>query len=561
MRPARSRDIVRLKLRLLRNSLRGQSWRIALFVGGLIAGVIVGLVTGLLTSLTGLDGPDPARSRDIAYLVAVFLGAGTVLAWSVFPLLFFGVDETIDPARFALLPVPRRVLIGGMLGAAFVGVPALTTFLATGGLAVAATARFGVLVGLVSLVCVVGGLLLGVIASRALTSAFAAMLRSRRMRDLAAIFIAVGASLGAPLQWFVTAMVANGSMSQALGIARVLAWTPLGAAYAIPFDVADGRYDLAAGRLAIIAISAAGLLWWWSSTLESAMIGTTAQGGGRTRAAGPGGAVAALLPRVLRRATPFGAIFAREWRSWWRDGRRRASLLSVLIASAVVPIAILFSASGTVEFGGASATEFGGAPATPPHALLTGYSVTFAGTIGGMLLANQFAFDGSAYAAHLLIGVPGRVELRARAAALTALTVPLISVVTVVVLVASGMPDRILAGLGLLVTGFGAAIAAASLLSVLAAYPMPDSNNPFALNSGSGGAKGLLALVAILATVTISTPVTLTSMFLHGPVGGVVVLVVGTAYGLAAAWLGTYIAGDTLDRRGPELLAAVTPRR
>ena len=554
VRPARSRDIVRLKLRLLRNSLRGQSWRIAMFVGGLIAGVIVGLVVGLLTSLTGLDGSDAARSRDIAYLVAVFLGTGTVVAWSVFPLLFFGVDETIDPARFALLPVPRRVLLGGMLGAAFVGVPALTTFLATGGLAVAATVRYGVLVGLVSLACVVGGLLLGVLASRALTSAFAAMLRSRRMRALAAIFIAVGASMGAPLQWFITAMIANGSMSQALDIARVLAWTPPGAAYAIPFDVADGRYGLAAARFAVVALTAAGLLWWWSSTLESAMIGTTAQGGGRTRAADAGGAVAALLPRVLRRATPFGAIFAREWRSWWRDGRRRASLLSVLIASAVVPVAILFGASGRMEVGGA-------AVATPPHALLTGFSVTFAGTIGGMLLANQFAFDGSAHAAHLLVGVPGRVELRARAAALAALTVPLISVVTIAVLTASGAQDRILAGLGLLATGFGAAIAAASLLSVLAAYPIPDSNNPFALNSGSGGTKGLLALVAILATITISSPVTLTSMYLQGPLGGAVVLVVGVAYGLAAAWLGTYIAGDTLDRRGPELLAAVTPRR
>ena len=38
-------------------------------------------------------------------------------------------------------------------------------------------------------------------------------------------------------------------------------------------------------------------------------------------------------------------------------------------------------------------------------------------------------------------------------------------------------------------------------------------------------------------------------------------LPLGLAYGVGAAWLGCYIAGDHLDRRMPELLAAVTPRR
>ncbi|GAA1786219.1 hypothetical protein GCM10009682_05380 [Luedemannella flava] len=554
MTTARPRDIVRLKIQLLRNSLRGQSWRIALFLLGLVIGLFVGFGVGLAVSLTGLDGADPATSRDIAYLVAVLLGTGTVLAWALFPMLFFGIDETIDPARFALLPVPRRVLLAGMLAAAFVGVPALTTFLATGGLAIAAGLRFGPLIALVSLVCVLVGLLVGVVASRALTSALAAMLRSRKMRDLAAVLIAVLASMAAPLQWGITALVDSGSMSRAMAISRVLAWTPLGAPYAIPFDLAEGRVGPAALRAVIIGVTLAGLLWWWSATLESAMIGTTAQGGA-ARAATPGGAVGALIPRSLRglvRPSPYGAIFAREWRSWWRDARRRASLLSVLIASAVVPIVVLFTPFQPVVEG---------APTPEPHRLIVGYGVTFAGTIGGMLLANQFAFDGSAHAAHLLAGVPGRTELRARAAALAALTVPLIAVITSAVLVASGGADWILAGLGLLATGFGAAIAAASLLSVLAAYPMPDVNNPFALNTGSGSAKGLLAAVAIVATIALSSPVTLVSMLLDGLTRGIVVLVVGVAYGVTAAWLGTLIAGDALDRRGPELLAAVTPRR
>ena len=51
--------------------------------------------------------------------------------------------------------------------------------------------------------------------------------------------------------------------------------------------------------------------------------------------------------------------------------------------------------------------------------------------------------------------------------------------------------------------------------------------------------------------------------FLAGPSAALswVVLVLGLGYGLGAALLGTYIAGDPLDRRGPEILASVTPKR
>ena len=56
-----------------------------------------------------------------------------VLGWLFLPLVFFGVDESLDPARFALLPLRRRTLIAGLLAAALVGVPALATLVATRG--------------------------------------------------------------------------------------------------------------------------------------------------------------------------------------------------------------------------------------------------------------------------------------------------------------------------------------------------------------------------------------------------------------------------------------------
>jgi ABC-2 type transport system permease protein len=552
--PARSRapgtgDFVRLKLRLMGNGFRGQTWRVVGFVFGLIFGLFVGGLAVLGLAASG------AAPDDVGYVVTAFVGGFVVLGWTLVPLLFFGVDETLDPARFALLPIRRGRLARGMLAAAFIGVPAMTTLFATSGLVIAAAIRFGLLEAVVALFGVLSGLTLGVVASRAVTSAFAALLRSRRVRDLAAVIIALLATSVGPIQWLVVATFENGSLDAAVRVARVVGWTPFGAAYVLPFDVADGRWDLAAAHAAITLGSIGLLLWWWSHTLESAMLDNTSGGAARSSRSTRGGAVDALLPKAMRamgRPGPFAAIMARESRFWWRDGRRRAALVSILMASAVLPIAL--------NLGGRASTTPGSVSGLSTVGF--GFAVTMAGTMGGLLLGNQFGYDGSAFAAHLLSRVRGRTELRARAAAIALVAVPVQVFVVVAVSAFSGQLPIVPAGLGLLAGSFGAAVASAALLSVFAPYALPENANPFAMNSGAGSAKGMLAIVAMLGTLVLSTPVAVAA-FLAGssPALSWGVLVLGLGYGVGAALLGTYIAGDALDRRGPEILAAVTPKR
>ncbi|HDH03376.1 MAG TPA: hypothetical protein ENH15_03930, partial [Actinobacteria bacterium] len=47
------------------------------------------------------------------------------LAWSTLPVMLFPVDESLDPSKFALLPVGKRTLIGGLIGAGVVTPPIL----------------------------------------------------------------------------------------------------------------------------------------------------------------------------------------------------------------------------------------------------------------------------------------------------------------------------------------------------------------------------------------------------------------------------------------------------
>ncbi|MFE9689728.1 ABC transporter permease [Micromonospora sp. NPDC005806] len=544
---------VRLKLRVMGNNFRGQGWRIALFVVGVVFGLWFAASAFFALAAPGLVG-----EPRYALMVAAFGGGLLVLGWLLLPLVFFGVDETLDPARFALLPLPRRTLVAGLYAAALVSVPVLATLIAMAGLVVTAGALGGWSAALVAAVGVVGGLLLCVAAARAVTSAFATMLRSRRVRDLAAVLLAVLAALLGPLQIAAIAAVRHADWDRLTGVARMIGWTPFGAPWTAGVDVAEGRAWAGLGKLLITALAIGGLLIWWSRTLESAMVGAASAGPSRQRREPAGGAVAQLFPGVVgwARRDRFGALVARECRYWWRDARRRANLITIAVVGVFVPVMVNLGGSRLASDGGAA---FGEATANSSPVLVS-LSMLFVGVLASVTLANQFGFDGSAYAANVVAGVPGRLELRARLTAFSLYVVPLLGTVAIILATVLGRPEWVGLMAGGLVAAYGCGLAINAFVAVLGAYALPETSNPFAMNTGAGVAKSLLTLVSMLASAVAAVPVVVAAALL-GDVWLWLALPVGLAYGLGAALLGSYLAGDVLDRRQPELLAAVTPRR
>jgi ABC-2 type transport system permease protein len=537
-RPVGIGAFVRLKLRILGNGMRGQNRRIVAFVAGAVIGFFLAAAGFLFFLTTG------AIRSDLGFVLTAFGGGAVVLGWLLLPLLFFGVDETLDPARFALLPLTRRTLATGMLAAALVGIPGAATALALLGAVLAGGVRAGLGGALVALLGVALTVLLCVVLSRALTSAFAGLLRSRRVRDLAAIVIALIAASVGPVQLAITSLATHASLAPTLRVARVLGWTPLAAGLITPYDVAAGRPLLAIGRLAIVAASVLLLLWWWSRTLESAMLGASSAGPAGAKAM-RGGAVQALLPRLIRVGRPgqYTAIVARELRYWSRDPRRRAGLISITIGGAVVPVALRL----------ANGSRAGTGIPLP-------VTIALSSLMGATILANQFGFDGSAYGAHLLVGVPGRTELRARATALGIILVPVLVLILAAVALFSADAAALIPGLGAIGAAFGASMASASVISVLVAYPVPESRNAFASSSGSGSAKGILSLVGMLGAALLAAPILIAVVLLPGASADLMAPI-GIGWGLAAVLLVTRVIGGVLSRRGPELLVAVTPRR
>lgn len=525
---------VRLKLRLIANGLRGRPGRIALFVTGVLVSGIFAVAGYAIFAVPGVldDGRAAATLLPLG-------GSALVLGWVVLPLVFFGVDESLDPARFALFPLRRRTLIAGLFTAALVGLPALATLVATAGTVSTAAQLGGGGAALVQFAGIVAGLLLCVAVSRSVTSAFATGLRSRRSRDLAVVLLAVVAALLGPLQLAVLAGLERADWEAFGTVARIAGWTPLGAPYSIGLDVAAGRAWAVPVKLLIVGAAIAGLLWWWSATLERAMLGAAASGRGG-EAAETGSPVDRLVGRLLfgRRlpATRFGALVGREVRYWLRETRRRAALITFTVVGLFLPVSVSMS---------------GGSP---------GLMGGFVGALAAVALANQFGYEGSAYAANMTAGVPGRTEIHSRAAAHALFTVPLLMVVAIVVALVSGRPEGLAAQFGGLVAAYGVGLGVVLPVSVIAAYALPETTSPFALSSGGGAAKGLLTLGAMLATVVVSVPLQVVAFFL-GDVWLWLGLPAGIAYGCAAYLIGSGVAGDLLDRRMPELLAAVTPGR
>ncbi|GHJ46564.1 transporter [Catellatospora sp. TT07R-123] len=529
----------KLKLRTLRNGFRGRPAKIIMFSLGLLGALFYGGLAFVLFLGAMISGHDGLA------LAAAYGGTLMTLAWLLMPLVWFGVDETLDPARFALLPIPKLVLLRGLLVGALIGVPAAATLLATSGLAVGAFIEGGLAAGLTGSVGVLLGLVLCVLMSRAVTSGFARALRARRTRDLAAVVLAVLAASVGPIQYAVNSGAQAVGMERLESIARVLGWTPFGAPYVVGQDAVAGHWGAVAARLALTVAVIALLAWWWSTSLESAMVGSAGEGGSSATAVRAGSPTARFFRRSRAPRTAYGAMLVREMRYWLRDARRRASLITFAVVGVFLPV--------TFNLGPAAAQ--GQMPAAMQLLTMVGI-----GTLASVGLANQFGYDGSAYAAQVVSGVPGRLELRARAVAYSWFVMPVLLGVAALTIVLRGHPAELPAVLGVLLAAYGTGLACCLHLSVWGAYSLPETQNPFAINTGTGVAKSLLAMAALIGGPVLASPVYLLAA-LGGQVGSVLALPAGLAYGLGAAWLGALTAGDALDRRQPELLLAVTPKR
>lgn len=509
--------LIRLKLTVLRRSLGRETSRLLSYLFGAIFAGFVAL--GSMPAAIGLR----TGSVDTAFTSILALATLTAL-WMLAPLLTVGVDSTLDPEQLSLLPLRARQLLPGLVAAALVGIPGvLTVFFALEYLLVWSRSVLALAAALVGAVLAV---VTAVVLSRAVSSLLARSMWKRRSRFAVIMVLPLLYLIPATVNLFLLSGNRAGSTRDLVQGARVAAWTPFGWAWAMPWQIARGAYGLALLDLALAAVFLAVLVVLWERVLNVELTSTSPQEAAKVRS---------LQDSGTRRSSPLAAVARRRLLGWRRDTRLAAQGVSLTAVSFLPIIPSVFS-SGDDNF-----SSF------PAAALLT---------IGaGALLANDLAYDGSAWWMQVVAGVPGWVD---RAGRVLAIGIPLLMIAVVVSLVQVALGQQVhwLLVAGPTISALLIALALGCVLGVLdPGQAARRGSNPFAGNSGNGARGCLTVVIAGVGPALLSTPVIIGAVLArNSTLGQCGVLAVGTLWGCAALTLSIWWGGQRLDSHASEML-------
>ena len=537
------KELIRLQLKL-KWTLWKRSYRknvgkiIGTSFGTLYAlGGVVGLVFLFLgTTLWAGEG-------STFPLVVRGLGALTVLLWFLIPVLAFGLDDTLDPRAFALFPRTAKQLQPGLFGAAALSLPSVFTLLAVltaTGFELLWLILFGqgaawIVLGALALIPAnLAGFALCLLLPRAWFAHSASRTSSRSGRE-------VGGILGFLLMFvaiygFSLSMQRIDEMDfEQLGrwiptVVETVAWTPLGALFAVPMDLAEGRVLTALLR-ALIGAATIVVVWlWWRRSIDlsltSALSGDASSGDTK---------VSPLVPRFVPN-TAFGAVMGKSLRYWRRDTRYLAAL-------GLYPVMIIFFVAMGFTL-----------PESRPGMLAM--TILMCG-MSGMSLSNEIGFDGPAGWVNIVTGLPARANLLGRIAAMAVLMVPGVLVVTIVIPLLYGMPELLpmtmMGALGTMICGWGFSTVVGTLLP----YPSsPPGTNPMKDKSASSSNAMIAMTVAMLGVFVPLLPAI--GVGIWGAAAGSVALtilagVLALVAGIVVFLVGLRISVVRLDARYPDL--------
>ncbi|GAB3265610.1 transporter [Arthrobacter pigmenti] len=515
--------LVRLKFQLLANSLRRSKWQlVGVIIGGLYG---LGLMTGVIAGLVALSFAD----AELARTVVVLGGSALILGWMVIPLVAGGVDMTLDPARFVTFSVPMNKLLAGLMLAGLVGVPGFITLLAS--LATVGTWWRQPLSLVAALVCAVVAVFTCIVLSRLVTSATTSLAASRRFKDVSGIVAFIPLILLGPIIGSVATGLES-AQSFLPELAVTLSWTPLGAVWAVPAELALGAYGPAVLKFLIAVATLAALAWLWKVSMASALV-TPAHSAVSRKQAGDLG----FFSRFP--ATPTGAVAARALTYWIRDPRYGASLIMV----PVLPVLLLFIGNEN----GLGILNFLG----PITAVLLAWSIS-----------ADVSYDNTAFWTHVSTGVGGAADRAGRVIACMVFALPVSLLFVVVPLWINDdwalLPAILGLTFGVLFTGLGLS----SVVSARYTYAVPaPGESPFKTPPGSGVRTVVVQLVGWLAMAALISPelvLALIAVLGGQQLFGWLALGCGLVLGVVFLLLGVRIGGKWYDRRAPELLLAVT---
>ncbi|WP_219948548.1 hypothetical protein [Salinibacterium sp. M195] len=312
--------LVTLRFRLLLNGLSRSPWQAVAVILGTVYALFL-----LLLAIVGLFSLSFATDQ-VGRTVSVLGGAVLVLGWTLLPLLSSGIDETVEPSKLATFPIPINTLVLALAVSGLLGVPGIITTLVT--FATGLLWWQTPLIAVVAIVCGAVGAATCIVGSRMLAAMTVRISSGRRAREAKTVLVLI------PLILLGPAILGLSTVFREMSgvfptIAAIVAWTPLGAIWAVPGDLALGNSGQAAlhALIGIATLAISVLLWRWALDRALERPGHSRGGNGTKRGLG----WFAIFP-----GTPSGAVAARALTYWIRDPRYTQSLISVPLVPALV---------------------------------------------------------------------------------------------------------------------------------------------------------------------------------------------------------------------------------
>lgn len=531
--------LLRLRWRILYHQFRRDWWRLLFVIAGAIWSLSV--VPGLAIGSARLAAESAAVRSD----AMLTLGALFALAWIVVPLLATGVDDTLDPARFAPWGIEARRIMPGLAVAAFTTVPAIF-FVAVAAVMGSVWRTDSVEVLLTGLA---GALLTA--ASWVFSARLAALWGGRLIvsRSGRAAVIGTVVALFGGIVAGAVAVRRDGLESfidyELASVLKGLGRTPLGAGFTAPRSLFEGDTVGAVWRLALTAGWAVLLFFAWRSAVAYTLVHPIMRGSGSHRrddailnaVSAPDFTGKSRTPR----SRMIAAVRQRTLRSWRADPRYLAQLVAALLLPTVG--------------GGMAIVVAGGAGVwitVLPIALALGV---------GWGRHNDLAYDSSAVWLDIVSGVSGRDLMAGRLLATLQWAGPAVLLACIAAVGSAGRWDVFApvtaTALGVLAAGLGVS----SVTAVALPYRVPaPGESPFGADAGSIGASLIGQAVSSLGTGVVVPLVAapLLAAFMWGGGWWVLSVVVSIVLGVAVAILGVRAAGSLFEARAGKLIAAVS---
>lgn len=493
-------------------------------------GLLVGIVYGLSLSTLIVVSFVSLRlvPADLAAPIVIVFGSIITLGFLLVPLVS-GVDDTLDPRKFALFSIPTSTLSWALAIASLVSIPSIVLlFLAAAQIVTWGRTPGAIAVALLSAALITVSCVLG---ARVSTSVAAFVLNSRRAREILGVIAVTAIVLLSPSFVLLLAVDwASDGLRILNVIAGVAAVTPFGAAWAAPAAAAMGDAGSAVTSLAIAAAYVALLAVGWR-LLVGAML-TTPQRMVKVKRYGGLGWFGALP------TTPTGVVLARSLTYWGRDARYRISLIVIPVVPVLVATPLLV---------GGVPMEIVALLPVPAMAMFLSWAIH-----------NDVAFDSTAYWLHVASHVPGAADRLGRALPALALGVPLVVGGSVGAALLHGDVHVVWSIMGVSACVLLAGLGLSSITSARFPYPAAHpGDSPFAQPQAAGAASSLIQSFSFFAVLLLAVPagVFATLGFLVDPSYHTVALVAGLLVGALVFITGILLGGRIVERRGPELLA------